>query len=250
MQMEGIAGLRGWQWIFIMEGIITCTIAFLAYIFIVRFPDQEAVKPSFGFLKPEEAQWVVDTLNTDRADVQTEPFNIWKFLSPAKEIEIWGFALIFFMITTVTYSFAFFMPIILSQGLGFSVAASQCLVAPPYVLSGILMYVTSYWGDKYHMRMPILVLNSCISLIGLPMMAFAKSQAVRYLGVFIGAAGINANVPTAMSYQANNIRGQWKRAFCSATLTGFGGIGGIAGSLIFRSQDAPTYVPGFIGVIV
>lgn len=41
--------------------------------------------------------------------------------------------------------------------------------------------------------------------------------------------------------QANNIRGQWKRAFCSATLVGFGGIGGIAGSLVFRSQDAPDY---------
>lgn len=52
------------------------------------------------------------------------------------------------------------------------------------------------------------------------------------------------------AYQANNIRGQWKRAFCSATLTGFGGIGGIAGSLVFRSQDAPSYTPGFIAVIV
>ena len=102
------------------------------------------------------------------------------------------------MITTVTYSFAFFMPIILRDGLGFSVAASQCLVAPPYVLSGFLMYATSWWGDKYKMRMPMLVLNTCISLIGLPMMAFATSQPVRYLGVFIGAAGVNANVPSAM----------------------------------------------------
>jgi hypothetical protein len=102
------------------------------------------------------------------------------------------------MITTVTYSFAFFMPIILKNGLGFSTAASQCLVAPPYVLSGFLMYATSWWGDKYKKRMPMLVLNSCISLIGLPMMAFASSQPVRYLGVFIGAAGVNANVPSAM----------------------------------------------------
>jgi hypothetical protein len=47
-----------------------------------------------------------------------------------------------------------------------------------------------------------------------------------------------------MTYQANNIRGQWKRAFCSASLVGFGGIGGIAGSLVFRSQDKPRYVNG------
>lgn len=47
-----------------------------------------------------------------------------------------------------------------------------------------------------------------------------------------------------MTYQANNIRGQWKRAFCSATLVGAGGIGGIIGSTVFRKQDAPNYVPG------
>jgi hypothetical protein len=28
-----------------------------------------------------------------------------------------------------------------------------------------------------------------------------------------------------------------------------GGIGGVAGSLIFRSQDAPGYRPGFYGLI-
>lgn len=47
-----------------------------------------------------------------------------------------------------------------------------------------------------------------------------------------------------MTYQANNIRGQWKRAFCSATLVGFGGIGGIVGSTVFRAEDAPDYIPG------
>jgi len=47
-----------------------------------------------------------------------------------------------------------------------------------------------------------------------------------------------------MSYQANNIRGQWKRAFCSAILVGMGGVGGIAGGLVFRTQDKPGYRPG------
>jgi O-antigen/teichoic acid export membrane protein len=53
-----------------------------------------------------------------------------------------------------------------------------------------------------------------------------------------------------MTYQANNIRGHWKRAFCSATLVGFGGIGGIIGSLVFRSQDAPAYHPGLWAAII
>jgi hypothetical protein len=66
----------------------------------------------------------------------------------------------------------------------------------------------------------------------------------RYFGSFLVCAASNGGIPTVMAYQANNIRGQWKRAFASATLVGFGGLGGIAGSTIFRSQDSPRYLPG------
>ena len=88
-----------------------------------------------------------------------------------------------------------------------------------------------------------------MALVGLPIMGYATSNGVRYFGVFLVTAGSNANVPGAIAYQANNIRGQWKRAFCSASLVGFGGIGGIAGSLVFRSQDSPKFLPGIYACI-
>lgn len=62
--------------------------------------------------------------------------------------------------------------------------------------------------------------------------------------------GAHPQVPVVISYQASNVRGQWKRAFCSATLIGLSGVGAIAGSLVFRSQDAPDYVPGLISLMV
>lgn len=77
-----------------------------------------------------------------------------------------------------------------------------------------------------------------LSIVGLAVLGWVKSVAARYFGVFLVAAGANANVPATLAYQANNIRGQWKRAFCSATLVGFGALGGIAGTLIFRSASS------------
>lgn len=128
--------------------------------------------------------------------------------------------------------------------MGFGTGESQCLVAPPYAFAGLVMMTTAFFSDKYKIRAPFIVLNSVLALIGLPLMGWAESNAVRYFGVFLTTAGANANVPAAMGYQANNIRGQWKRALCSATLVGLGGVGGIAGSLVFRSQDSPEYYPG------
>jgi predicted MFS family arabinose efflux permease len=112
------------------------------------------------------------------------------------------------------------------------------------------MYSGSWLGDRLKQRALIIFINAAICMIGLPLMAFHPSPAAKYAGVFIAVAGSNSNIPAIMAYQANNIRGQWKRAFCSATLTSLGGIGGIAGSLVFRSQDSPHYQPGMIACLV
>jgi len=124
-----------------------------------------------------------------------------------------------------------------------------------------MMYITAWIGDKWRIRGPLIIFNSIICIIGLPIIGYSKILAVRYFGVFLVCMGANSNVPTVLTYQvsitlhtiiknlltslkANNIRGHWKRAFCSATLVGFGGIGGIIGSLVFRAKDAPSYIPG------
>ena len=73
---------------------------------------------------------------------------------------------------------------------------------------------------------------------------------MRYFGVFLATIACNANVPCVLTYQANNIRGQWKRALCSATLVGMGGVGGIIGSTVFRDQDKPTYHPGIYTTMI
>jgi MFS family permease len=186
-------------------------------------------------LTQRERNFIVARVNEDRGDAKVTPFDLKKFFRAGADLKIWGFAMIFFNTTTVTYALAYFLPIILHDNMKFSVGASQCLVAPPYAFAGIVMFATGWVGDKYHIRGPIICFNMLLCLIGLPIMGFHKSAAVRYFGVFLTTAGANSNVPATMSYQANNIRGQWKRAFCSATLVGFGGIGGIAGSLVFRS---------------
>ncbi|EEH38746.1 hypothetical protein PAAG_08473 [Paracoccidioides lutzii Pb01] len=246
-QMAGLRGYRGWRWIFIMQGVLTVIVGIIIYIFLVDFPDK--AHKAWRFLTKEECAFVIRRLNKDRGDADAEPFSIRKFLRPALDLKIWAFGMIFFCLTTVTYSIAYFLPIILHNNLGFSIGASQCLVAPPFVLAGILMFVTSYLGDKHQTRAPVLVFNSLISIIGLPIMGFGRINAVRYFGVFLATAGVNANIPCTLAYQANNIRGQWTRALASTTLVAMGGIGGIAGSLVFRSQDAPAYIPGIYASI-
>jgi len=247
MQMQGLAGYRGWRWIFIMEGVLTCLIAVVGWFLIVGFPDD--AHKNWRFLNERETRYIMAKVNADRGDAKTEAWDPKKFFGAGLDLKIWGFAMIFCMSTTVTYALAYFLPIILRNGMGFSVGAAQCLVAPPYIAAGFLMYITGWFGDKYHTRGPIILFNATLAIIGLPLIGFVHNVGVRYFGVFLVCMGANSNIPACMTYQANNIRGHWKPAFCSATLVGMGGIGGIIGSLVFRSQDAPQYHPGLYACI-
>jgi hypothetical protein len=112
------------------------------------------------------------------------------------------------------------------------------------------MYVTGKIGDRYRIQGPIIAFNALLALVSLSIVGWVNNTAVRYFAIFPLCMGSQGNLPSVMAYQANNIRGQWKRAFCSASLISMGGLGGIIGSLVFRSQDAPRYYPGLYSGIV
>ncbi|XMA13793.1 hypothetical protein WAI453_006584 [Rhynchosporium graminicola] len=248
MQMNGLGGLGGWRWIFIVEGLLTCVLGIVGYFLIVDFP--EHASKSWKFLTKAESDFIVARIEVDRHDAILEPFSLKSYLANALDSKIWGFACLFGLTTTNTYAIAYFLPVILRLGMGFDIAKAQCLVAPPYVAAAIVMYGCAWLGDKYHIRAPIIIGNALLGLIGLPLLGYAKHNGVRYFGVFLATIACNANIPAVLTYQANNIRGQWKRALCSATLVGFGGLGGIVGSTVFRDQDAPKYGPGIMTTMI
>jgi MFS family permease len=146
--------------------------------------------------------------------------------------------------TTQAYAIAYFGPIILQTDLGFSVGITQLLSVPHAVFGGIVMVVEGLLSDRYRWRSPTIAFNALCSILGLALLGWTGVPGVQYLGLFLTHAGCQSNIPAVLAWQASNIRGQWKRVFCSASIITFGGLGGIVGSLSFRTQDAPRYLPG------
>jgi MFS family permease len=93
MQMNGLANLGGWRWIFIIEGVISCLVAISGYLFLVDFP--ETGHKSWNFLSRAECDFIMRRIDKDRGDAHTEPFTIGRFLRPALDFKIWLFALLF-----------------------------------------------------------------------------------------------------------------------------------------------------------
>ncbi|KAL2859905.1 MFS general substrate transporter [Aspergillus lucknowensis] len=243
--MHGLGGLTAWRWIFVIQGLITCALGVISYFVLIDFPDKmKSSRRGRAFLTDDEFTFITERINRDRADVTVDRFSLRKYLAAGLDLHIWGFGLIYFCTTTTAYALAYFLSLIFQESMGFSVAASLCLFAPPYVAAGIVMFVTSWIGDRYRVRGLIVVFNAMLTLIGLPLMGFGKTTGAKLVGTFFTTMGANSGIPATMAYQANNVRGQWKRAICSAIFVGLGASGGMTGSLVYREEDSPRYTPG------
>ncbi|KAH6704871.1 major facilitator superfamily domain-containing protein [Verticillium dahliae] len=202
--LDGLGGLEGWRWIFLMEGLITVVVATICYFTIVDFPDRAHNKSKF--LTKEECEIVMDKINADRSDADEEAWDFRKLIASGKDPLIYGYALIFFGLTAITYAVAYFLPMILRDQMGFSLAASQCLIAPPYFVACLYMFATAWISDKYRIRGPVMMFNSVVGIAGLALMGFASNSGAAYFGVFLICCGFNTNIPACMTYQPRRAR--------------------------------------------
>ena len=82
-KLHGTGGYEGWRWIFLIEGIITCFIAVLAYLLVVPWPKD------CKFLTPEEKAIFLKRLAADSSKASVD-HGSWKaFVACLKDWKIW-----------------------------------------------------------------------------------------------------------------------------------------------------------------
>ena len=237
--LDGRGGLKGWQWMYVVQGLMACVIGIATYWWIVDFP--ENAQQSHHFLDEGETKMAVARIQKDRGDVVPTPFSWPEVLKHFLDLKIYGFAATFFLLNLVSTALSYFLPIILKNGMGFSTNKAILLSAPPYYYAVIPVLISSRIGDKYRLRGPVISFNSLCLIAGFGMLGFSNQVTVRYIGTYLATGAYISNWAALNSYQANNITGQWKRAVTAAAVTACNGLGGVAGSFIVRQNEAPRY---------
>ena len=126
--LHGRAGLAGWRWMFLVQGLITSVLGIVTYWWMVDFPENS--HQSFYFLSDWESRLVARRIQADRDDVVVDPFSWKKILRAFADPKVYGFSCMFFLLNLVSTSLSYFLPIILESGMGFSGNASILLSTP------------------------------------------------------------------------------------------------------------------------
>jgi sugar phosphate permease len=235
--LEGKGGLQGWRWIFIVPGIITVALAVPIFLFVSDFPEKAA------WLSPDDLARVRERLEEDRGETLEDKMTFRKALAALSDWKVWLLSSLLFFVTTGSYTMAFFTPSILAS-FGFNVAMSQILITPPAIFAAFCSIGTAVWADRIQKRSPFIVGYLLLTVTGFVMIGWGNNTGCKLTGIFFAVAGVNCATPTVLTFLANNVVGTSKRQIAVPLQTSMGGLGGIAGSLLFREQDYPKYRPG------
>lgn len=234
--MDGVGGLNGWQWLFILEGLLTLIIAITAYFVMSDYPS------TAKFLTPAERTEVTRRLKQDNNGLADE-FDMRYFWDALKDWKIYVHMLITIAIYTSNYSIALFLPTII-RTLGYTNQTAQLMTVPPYIFACITCISGGIIGDRTRQRGIYMVGFCTLAIVGLIMLISSQNFNVKYGAVFLVAGGFFPNVPMGAAWQGNNVGGSLKRGVALAMHVGFGNLGGMISSFVFLSRDSPRFTPG------
>ncbi|KXS95068.1 hypothetical protein AC578_9576 [Pseudocercospora eumusae] len=234
---------QGWRWIFIIEGIATIVAGLVSPFFLIEFP--ERVK----FLNDRQKHIALERVKLEKAGKEVLHLTAFETLKVLFDWKLVLYMLCYFVAASSVYSLAFFAPIILRQGMGMTYTEAQLLSSPPYVFAIIASIAMAWVSDKIQMRWPILTFQALVAIIGLLIVLYAGPPGVRYFGLFLAVYGTQANIPATLTYGQNQTARLETKGVVAAAMISAGAVGGVCGSTIFRSQDAPQYLPGMWATI-
>ena len=189
LQMDGIAGLRGWQWLFIIEGLPACFLAFAALKLLPDGPRHA------GWLTPEEQAIVTSQVS---ADDKAEQRGLWFALLDMRVIALgmayagWQYGF---------YGLGLWLPQII-QSMGFDNFTNGFITALPFVAAIVAMNLWSRSSDARGERIWHVAIAALVSACG-----FAAASAASVVGSNIGvvvaltvaASGLISYMPPFLS---------------------------------------------------
>jgi len=219
LEMHGIMGLAGWQWMFLIEAIPAVILGVVVFFYMTDRPEKAA------WLKPDEREWLVKTMQAEDANKGGEQQH--SILRRLANPRVLALALIYFGTSAGLYTLGIWAPQIIKE-LGVSSMTVGLLNAIPPIISVVAMILWSRHSDKTNERTWHVALACLTAAVGLAIAASTGSMFGLIAALTIVNVGISCSKPPLWSMPTMFLSGA-AAATGIATINSIGNLGGFAG---------------------
>ena len=209
LELDGIGGLDGWQWLFLVEGAPAIVLGFVT----LRFLDERPADA--GWLEPEEREFLAAELEREAPPV------LGLTRDALASGRVWLLGLVYFVLLAAGFGLIFFVPDLVQERTGYSDFEVGVLSAIPFGFATVAMIVAARRGSG--LTGPVLC-----GAAGTLLTAYAQSSLLLTLGVTLAAVGLLSALPRFWAVPTAFLSGSAAAAGI-ALVAAVGNLGGFVG---------------------
>jgi D-galactonate transporter len=187
LTLDGMGGLRGWQWLYILEAVPAVILSVFVLFWLTDRPADAA------WLAPDERAWLIGRLEDERRHKElTHQYSITEALLKPRVLAL---AYVYFGCVAALYGLSFFLPLIV-KGFGLTNPIEiTCISAIPYLVGAIIMVPWGRHSDRTGER----VMHNAVPLFlvaaGLAASTAVSGAWLQMLFISVAGIGIFAMLP-------------------------------------------------------
>ncbi|WP_342105702.1 MFS transporter [Methylobacterium sp. SI9] len=217
--MEGIWGLHGWQWMFLIEAVPAVILGFVVLVYLTDRPETAT------WLADDQRAWLVAEMEAERAGRREQARH--NLLSGLTDLRVLALALVYFGTSAGLYTLGIWAPQII-KGLGLSTMTVGLLNAVPPAIAVVAMILWARHSDRTGERTWHVVIACLAASLGLMLAGAAASVVAVIAALSLVNVGISAAKPPLWAMPTLFLSGP-AAAVGIATINAIGNLGGFVG---------------------
>jgi ACS family tartrate transporter-like MFS transporter len=236
-------GMRGWRWLFIIEGIPAVVVGVITIWYLTDWPKQA------DWLPADEKSWIMTELQREKdAKHLRRSFRVWEALRHRDVILLTG---CYFCAMTGSYGIAFWLPTILKRLSGKSDLKVTLLAALPYVAAFVTQQVNGWHSDRtqerrWHAAIPVFVCGLAIALA-----VVYRSSLTISVGLFVLAGGAFYGFQPVFWAVPTRFLSESAAAASIGLINAVGNLGGFVGPMVigYLANRTHSFSPGLLYLV-
>jgi MFS family permease len=245
LSLHDVLGLRGWQWLFGFEGVLSVVVGIIVFFFLDA--------------KVQDAKWLTageksaltatiareDAQHTTVNGKQDGKVNRWKMLLNPQILLLCG---IYFSVQLSIYANTFWLPTIVKQIPGTTDLSVGFLSSIPWVCAVFAMYFAAKWQDKAKSKRPLLVAALLVAAVG-TLAAAVASPVLALVFLAVAAMGFKSASPLFWTIPQSTLH-PLVLAPAIAIINSLGNLGGFVAPFGFGiiKEQTGSVVPGLFAL--